>query len=78
MVQPRLLRQSDRVSVPPVRYGWDEDKVSFALVTEAGDPGTYKETIKVDDSDKWVIAMEHEIVFGKRSNMRLSESTKGF
>jgi len=60
-LQPRLLRQSDRLSVLPIRYGWDEDQVTFALVTEAGDPSSYKEAIDVNDSDKWAIAMEQEM-----------------
>jgi len=60
-VQPRLLRRLDRVLVPPIRYGWDEDQVSFALVMETGDPSTYKEAVEVDDRDKWAIAMEQEI-----------------
>ena len=32
--QPKPLRRSVRVTVPPTRYIWDEDHVSFALVTE--------------------------------------------
>jgi len=57
-VQPRFLRRSNRVSVPPIRYGWNEDYVSFALVTKVGDLSSYKEAIRADDSDKWAIAME--------------------
>jgi len=45
---------------------------------EAGDSNSYKEAIKVDNSNKWVIAMEHEVVFGEESNMRFGESIKGF
>ena len=30
----------------PIRYGWDENQVFFALVIEAGDPSSYKEAIK--------------------------------
>ena len=57
-MQSRLLRRSERVLVPPIRYGWEDDQVSFALVTEAGDLSSYKEAIEVDDSDRWAIAME--------------------
>jgi len=34
--QPKLLRQSVRVTVPPIRYGWEDDHVSFTLVTITG------------------------------------------
>jgi len=61
MEQPKLLRRSDSVSVLPIRYGWDEDQVSFELVTKAGDHSSYKEAIETNDSDKWVIVMEHEM-----------------
>ena len=36
--QPRPLRRSVRVTMPPTRYDWDENHVSFALVTEIGEP----------------------------------------
>jgi len=32
--QPRSLRRSVRVTVPPIRYVWEDDHVSFALITE--------------------------------------------
>jgi len=31
--QPRSLRQSIRVTAPPISYGWEDNHVSFALVT---------------------------------------------
>ena len=31
--QPKLLRRSVRVTMPPTRYGWEDDHISFALVT---------------------------------------------
>ena len=34
--QPRPLRRSVGVTVPLIRYGWEDDHVSFALVTEHG------------------------------------------
>jgi len=43
------LRQSNRVSVPLIKYDWEKDQVSFALVMEAGDPSSYKEAIEEDD-----------------------------
>jgi len=61
LVQLRPLWRSDIVSVPPIRYDWEEDQVSFALVTEAEDPSSYKEAIEADDSDKWVIVIEQEM-----------------
>jgi len=60
-VQSKPLRQADRVSVSPIRYDWDEDQVSFALVMKHGDPSSYKETIKVDDSNKWAISIAQEM-----------------
>jgi len=47
--------------VPPTRYGWDDDHVSFALVTETGVPDNYREAIEADDHSKWITAMEQEI-----------------
>ena len=32
--QPRPLRRPVRVTVPPIRYGWEDDHVSFALIIE--------------------------------------------
>jgi len=60
-VQPTPLRQSDRVSVSPIIYGWEEDQISFALVTKAGDPSSYNEAIEADDSDNWAIAMDRRL-----------------
>ena len=77
-MQPRPLMRSDRVSVPPIRYGWEDDQISFALVTEAEDPSSYKEAIKADYRDKWAITMkQRDGVFGEESNMKFGESTKG-
>ena len=59
--QPRLLRWSVRVTVPLTRYGWEDDHVSFALVTETGDPDSYREAIETDDHSKWITVMEQEI-----------------
>ena len=44
--------------MPPIRYEWEDDHVSFALVTEIGDPDSYREAIEADDHDKWITAME--------------------
>ena len=52
------MRRSVRVIVPPTRYDWDEDHVSFALVTETRDPNSYREAIEADDHDKWITVME--------------------
>ena len=55
------MRWSVRVTVPPTRHDWEDDHVSFTLVTETGDPSSYKEATETDDSDKWAIAMEQEM-----------------
>jgi len=55
------LRRSVRVTAPPVRYGWEDDHISIALVTETGDPSSYREVIEADDHDKWITAMEQEM-----------------
>jgi len=47
--------------VPPTRYGWEDDHVSFVLVTETGDPDSYREAIEADDYDKWITAIEQEM-----------------
>jgi len=62
--QLRPFRWLVRVTVLPTRYDWDEDYVSFALVTETGKPDSYREAIKADDHDKWITTMEQERVFG--------------
>ena len=60
-MQHRPLRQLERVSISPIRYDWNEDQVSFALVTEAGNTSSYKKTIEVEDSDKWAMAIKQEM-----------------
>ena len=47
--------------MPPTRYGWDDDHVSFALVTEIGEPDSYREAIDADDHGKWITTMEQEM-----------------
>ena len=59
--QPRLLRLSVRFTVPPTRYGWEDDQFLFALVTKTGDADSYREAIEADDHGKWITTMEHEI-----------------
>ena len=54
------MRRSVRVTAPPTRYSWDEDRVSFALVTETREPDNYREVIKADHH-KWITTMEQEI-----------------
>jgi len=56
--QPRPLRWSVRVMMPPTRYGWHNDHVSFALVTETTKRDSYREVIKADDHCKWITTME--------------------
>jgi len=50
--QPRPLKQSVRVMVPPARSAWEDDHVSFALVTKTGDPSSYRKAIEADDHSK--------------------------
>ena len=47
--------------VPPIRYGWDDDHVSFTLVTETGEPDSYMEAIEVGDHSKWITALKKEM-----------------
>ena len=59
------MRRSVRVTVPPIIYGWNDDHVSFALVTETGEPDSYRKAIKADDHDKWIYRHgERDGVFG--------------
>ena len=57
--------------MPPIRYGWKEEQISFALVTEARDPSSYKEAIEADDNDKWAISIEHEMEFLERNQSEI-------
>ena len=54
--------------MPPTRYGWKDDHVSFTLVTETDDPSSYREVIEADDHGKWITAMEQEIESFKHEN----------
>jgi len=44
--QPRSLKRSVRVTVPPTRYSREDDHVSFTLVIKTGDHSSYLEAIK--------------------------------
>jgi len=44
--------------VPPIRYDWKDDHVSFTLVTETEELESYKEAIEADDNGKWITALE--------------------
>jgi len=56
--QPKSLRRSVRVTVAPLRYGWEKDHISFTLVKETGEPDSYREAVDSDNHDKWITAME--------------------
>jgi len=56
--QPIPLRRLVIVTVPPTRYDWDDDHVSFALVTEIREPDICRKAIEADDHSKWITAME--------------------
>ena len=58
--QPRPLRRSVRFAVPPTRYGWDEDRVSFSLVTVIREPDNYREAIEANDHSKRITVMKQE------------------
>ena len=60
-MQPRPLRRTITVTVLPTRYDWKDDHVSFTIVTERGDPDSYREAIEADDHIKWITVMEQEI-----------------
>ncbi|KAG9454908.1 hypothetical protein H6P81_007812 [Aristolochia fimbriata] len=63
--------------VPPVRYMF-EDMVSFALTVGTGDPSTFSEAMKVDDSDVWLHAMKEEMEsLLKNQTWELVELPKG-
>ena len=54
-------RRAQRIKKAPVRYGYEEDSVAFALVTEAGDPSTYQDALGDKDKSKWLLAMQEEM-----------------
>ena len=47
--------------MPPTRYGWEDDHVSLALLTEIGEHDSYRKAIKTDDYGKCITAMEQEM-----------------
>ena len=56
--QPRPLKWSVRVTMLPIRHGWEDDYVSIALVTETGELDSYREAIEADDHSKWITTMK--------------------
>ena len=67
--QHRALRWSVRVTMPPTRYDLEDDHVSFALITEIGDPYSYREAIEADDHGKWITSMEQEMAYLDRNQI---------
>ena len=53
--------------MPSIRYGWDDDHVSFALVIEIGDPSSYREAIEVDDHDKRITVVKQKMEYLDRN-----------
>ena len=49
--------------MPPTRYDWEDDHVSFTLLTEIGEPSSCREVIEADGHDKWITIVEHEMEF---------------
>jgi len=47
--------------VPPTRYGWGDDHVSFVLVIETREPNNYREAIEAYDHNKWITAIDKEM-----------------
>ena len=45
---------------PPIRYGF-EDLVSYALITNSGDPTTFQEAIHNQEKSRWMDAMVEKI-----------------
>lgn len=39
---------------PPKKYGWDEDEVHFAPITNSGDPTTFQEAMKNSEREGWM------------------------
>lgn len=67
--------RSRREITPPVRYR-QEDWVSFALFTalevESYEPRDYREAITCDERDKWLVAVEEELLsLGKNSTWKI-------
>jgi hypothetical protein len=52
---PVIPRQSERLSQPPERYS------PSLFFTDAGEPKTYTEAMKVTDVESWQVAMESEM-----------------
>jgi len=50
--QPRSLKQSVRISMPPTKYHWEDNHASFTLITKTRDLSSYREAIEADDHDK--------------------------
>ena len=45
---------------PPTRYGF-EDLVSYALITNNGDPTSFQEVVHSQEKARWMGAMEEEM-----------------
>ena len=51
----QLVRRYSRVSKPPTRL------MDYVMLTDAGEPSCYKETVSVSDHAKWEHAMKSEL-----------------
>jgi hypothetical protein len=52
------VRRSTKVSRPPQRYS---PSLFHILLTDSGEPETFVEALKIEDSIKWELAMNNEI-----------------
>ena len=64
--------------MPPTRYDWEDKYVSFAIVTEIGDPSSYKETIEAEDHGKWITVMKQEESLNRNKIWTLVDLPKDF
>ena len=53
--------RANRARRAPTRYGYEDDTVAFALVTEVGDPSSFQEAIQDAEKDRWLLAMTEEM-----------------
>ena len=58
VVEPPVLRRSERVSHPPDRY---VPSLQYVMLTDCGEPSCYKESVQMADSGNWQLAMQSEM-----------------
>ena len=58
VVEPSILRKSERVSHPPNCY---VPSLNYVMLTDCGEPSCYKESLHMEDSNNWMLAMQSEM-----------------